>query len=194
MAFDFEAFLKNNKSKGLTSEEWLALSRYAAACKEGAIVEIGSFRGNSAMALGHGVVMSPEQPGARVFCVEPHEPFTGIYGGKFGPQDRGEFYRKMLDTGFFDRIALINLRSAEAAAGWTRPIGLLFIDGDHSLEGVRRDAELWLPRLIVGGIVAFDDAKDPSIGPSQVAEDLIGSGRWELVEEVGKILFLRKSR
>ncbi len=38
-----------------------------------------------------------------------------------------------------------------------RPIELLFIDGDHTLEGVRRDLELYAPLLADDGLVAFHD-------------------------------------
>jgi predicted O-methyltransferase YrrM len=37
------------------------------------------------------------------------------------------------------------------------PLDVLFIDGDHSYEGVRRDYELYAPLLRPGGIVAFHD-------------------------------------
>jgi len=36
-------------------------------------------------------------------------------------------------------------------------IDLLFIDGDHSLEGVKRDIEHWVPHVREGGLVLFHD-------------------------------------
>jgi hypothetical protein len=36
------------------------------------------------------------------------------------------------------QVCVVQLTSTEAAAGWSKPIVLLFIDGDHSYEGVRR--------------------------------------------------------
>jgi cephalosporin hydroxylase len=38
-----------------------------------------------------------------------------------------------------------------------RSIDFLFIDGDHSYEGVRRDFELYAPLVGHGGIIAFHD-------------------------------------
>jgi cephalosporin hydroxylase len=40
-----------------------------------------------------------------------------------------------------------------------RPVDFLFIDGDHSYEGVKRDFELWSPLVRSGGIIAFHDMK-----------------------------------
>jgi predicted O-methyltransferase YrrM len=80
-----EAFLEFLSShKGMVSvEEGLALNRYAAGCAGGDIVEIGSFRGKSSVALAEGALRST----VRVFCIDPHTEFTGVYGGKFGPKD-----------------------------------------------------------------------------------------------------------
>lgn len=39
----------------------------------------------------------------------------------------------------------------------TRPVDFLFIDGDHSYDGVRADFELYAPLVRPGGLVAFHD-------------------------------------
>jgi glycosyltransferase involved in cell wall biosynthesis len=181
------AFLSSYKG-GVSVEEGLALSRYAADCAGGDIVEIGSFRGKSAVALATGAIQSR----VRVFCIEPHAEFTGVYGGKFGPQDRGAFYQVMLQTASFEKVALINLPSREAARAWCRPIGLLFVDGDHSFRGVKGDFDAWDPHVCLGGIIAFDDATDPAVGPANLIEQILASGRYAALETVGKVRFLRK--
>lgn len=38
-----------------------------------------------------------------------------------------------------------------------RPVDFLFIDGDHSYEGVRKDFEMYSPLVRNGGIIAFHD-------------------------------------
>lgn len=48
-------------------------------------------------------------------------------------------------------------RAAVQAALVGRPIDLLFIDGDHSLAGVRADFELYAPLVRPGGLIAFHD-------------------------------------
>jgi predicted O-methyltransferase YrrM len=40
-----------------------------------------------------------------------------------------------------------------------RPVDFLFIDGDHSYEGVKRDFELWSPLVRPGGLIAFHDMR-----------------------------------
>jgi predicted O-methyltransferase YrrM/2-polyprenyl-3-methyl-5-hydroxy-6-metoxy-1,4-benzoquinol methylase len=184
---DLPAFLANYRG-GVSVEEGVALCRYAADCVGGDVVEIGSFRGKSAVALATGAALS----GVQVYCIEPHAEFTGVYGGKFGPQDRGAFYQVMLQTGLFDRVALVNLPSRDAARAFRRPIGLLFIDGDHRYPGVRSDFEAWDPYVGLGGIVAFDDATDPAVGPAHLIVEILAAGRYVPVESVGKVRFFRK--
>ena len=48
------------------------------------------------------------------------------------------------------------LESARALLGG-RKLDLLFIDGDHRYEGVRKDFEMYSPLVRAGGIVAFHD-------------------------------------
>jgi predicted O-methyltransferase YrrM len=43
-----------------------------------------------------------------------------------------------------------------------RVVDFLFVDGDHSYEGVKRDFELYSPLVREGGIVAFHDVATPA--------------------------------
>jgi predicted O-methyltransferase YrrM len=181
--------------EGMISErEAGLLCRLASEPRPGAIVEIGSWRGKSAIAMALGAMRRPAETRPLVYCIEPHAGFTGVYGGKFGPQDRTAFFRAMLESGCAEAVALVNLPSLAAARAWQAPIGLLFIDGDHSEAGVQADVEAWAPHAIAGGIVAFDDAKDEKIGPAKAIARLIASGDYERIDAEGKIVVLRKMR
>ena len=173
--------------EGMISEvEAEALMRLAAEVPaEACIVEVGSYRGRSttALALGAG--------GAPVYAIEPHESFSGLYGGEFGPADRRAFFANLLRAGVVEKVRLVNLSSEVASEGWARPIGLLWLDGDHTVEGVRRDYEAWARYLRPGGLVAFHDALDPQDGPAQTIERLLGEG-FERVAAVGALVALRR--
>lgn len=47
-----------------------------------------------------------------------------------------------------------------------RKLDLLFIDGDHSYQGVKRDFEMYAPLVRRGGIVGFHDIVPPASDPS----------------------------
>ncbi|MBY0565186.1 MAG: class I SAM-dependent methyltransferase [Hyphomonadaceae bacterium] len=176
----------------ITGEEAQLLHRLAAELEAGCIVEIGSWRGKSAIAMAMGARLQPPDRRSIVYCVEPHAEFIGLYGGRFGPDDRKAFFEAVLRADCADAVALINLPSAAAGRAWSQPIGMLFIDGDHSVEGVKADVELWTPFLVDGGYIVFDDALDPEAGPAHAIARLLASGRYARACAAGKVVALQK--
>jgi hypothetical protein len=181
-----------DKTQGMiTLEEAALLYTLAKELSAGCIVEVGSYRGRSTVALGRGSIDGNRVP---VYAIEPHEEFTGALGGKFGPEDRGAFYQAMLETGCYAIVRLVNLSSEIVAPNWTKEIGLLWIDGDHTYEGVKRDFECWLPHLISDAIIAFDDSLHPELGPKRLIHELTAGKQFKKTELVGKITVLRRRR
>jgi predicted O-methyltransferase YrrM len=160
------------------------LTRLAGEVEEGCIVEIGSWRGMSTIALAKGAHVP-------VYAIEPHEQFVGVLGGVFGPDDRRAFFENLLEAGVVEQVRLVNLSSEVVTPGWQLPVGLLWIDGDHRYEAVKRDFMCWEPHL--RGLVAFHDAIQETLGPFQLIEELLTDG-YELVEHVQGTKVLRRSR
>lgn len=61
--------------------------------------------------------------------------------------------------------------SADVASEWDEPIDFIYIDGDHSLEGIYTDVYSWINKVKVGGILAGHDYKD---GPKSGMKDFFG--------------------
>jgi predicted O-methyltransferase YrrM len=176
-------------AEGMTNIEGCEmLYNFAREARGGCIVEVGSYRGRSAVALGKGSLDGHRVP---VYAIEPHAEFVGERGGVFGPADRAAFYQAMLRTGCYEVVRLVNLSSENVAPNWSQPIRMLFIDGDHSEQGVRRDWNCWSPKLTADAVVAFDDAKWP--GPAKLIEELLRSG-WQKIDERGEITVLRRNQ
>ena len=134
-----------------------------------AIVEIGTFRGRSTTALALGSMLGARN---RVFAVDPHEEFTGVFGGRFGPEDQAALYRNIVRTGIGDLVAVVSRPSRDAACSWTdKNIGLLWIDGDHRYEAVSTDYNAWSRFVVAGGTVAFHDRCAP--GVAQLIDQLV---------------------
>ncbi len=144
----------------------------------GAIVEIGSYRGRSTIALALGA-----RDGARpvVHAVDPHAPHIGVMGGVYGPTDGGAMAANLRRCGVARDVRCLATSSLEAAASWHGPIGLLWIDGDHRLDAVAADVAAWTPFLRPDGVLALHDARRPGLGPTRVVERLLASGAWRLV-------------
>lgn len=125
------------------------------------IVEIGSYRGRSSVALSLGAIMNNNN---RVLAIDPHYNFVGILGGQFGPDDQDEFYKNIANSGVGKVVSLISLPAVDAAKAWSKKnVGLLWIDGDHRYSSVRADYEAWVPYLVDRGIIAFHDSNIPDV-------------------------------
>jgi predicted O-methyltransferase YrrM len=138
----------------LSDEQGCALFRAAAATTgKGHIVEIGSWKGRSTTWLAAGGRLA----GTKVFAVDPH---VGSHEDS-SAATLAEFRNNLARVGIADHVEPLVMTSSEAARVVEGGVELLFIDGDHSYDAVRRDADVWLPRLVEGGVVMFHD-----VGPT----------------------------
>jgi predicted O-methyltransferase YrrM len=172
----------------ISFQEAVCLYELARKVRSGCILEIGSYRGRSTVFLGKGSLDGANIP---VFAIDPHATFTGILGGIFGSGDRAIFYRTMLANDCSEIVSLINLSSEFFSNQWKSPVSLLWIDGDHSYEGVRRDFYCWEPHLLPEAFIAFDDALDPNLGPFRLIDELVKSMKYQKLACVGKVVVLK---
>ena len=66
---------------------------------------------------------------------------------------------------------MVNTKAAEHMDGKT--IRFLFIDGDHTKNGVQKDIELFFPLLTKGSIVVFDDYFEGFPGLIAAVDDML---------------------
>lgn len=78
------------------------------------------------------------------------------------PDSHARVYRRLLQRG--QRLTCLqadshNLHTLERVKKWLRgrQFDFLFIDGDHSYDGVKQDYEMYAPLVHAGGLVAFHD-------------------------------------
>ena len=128
----------------------------------GVIVEIGSWKGRSTICLARG---SRAGSGTRVYAIDPHTDY------RFG-----EFKENIERAGVADLVVPIASLSQPAAADFSEPIELLWIDGSHEYELVRQDFERWVPKVIEGGWVAMHDTTWIE-GSRRVADELLYRSR-----------------
>lgn len=101
-----------------------------------------------------------------------------------------------------DKIQFVRATGEQAAAEFKRDQRLqfefVFIDGDHSYEGLRKDWEAWAPLIARGGMVALHDSRSTATRDLQDAGSCIFTRevirrdkRFELIEEVDSLSVLR---
>jgi len=140
----------------LADEEAMLLYDLAAACTAGCIVEIGSWQGKSTVCLAFGAA-DGHRP--RVYAIDPHQGSPEVFGT--GRDTFAGFQANLERAGVSDLVTPLVQEAATAAATFDQPIGLLFIDGDHSAAAVWKDFELWGAKVINGGIIALHDTTMP---------------------------------
>lgn len=87
----------------------------------------------------------------------------------------------------------LSMSSADAAAYLIEPIAFCFIDGDHTKGGIETDLELWPPKIIPGGLLAFHDygsAHEPAI--KTAVDEWQEAMNWEVVGRVGTLIGFRR--
>ena len=139
----------------LSTVEMGLLYDLAKNCKgNGVIVEIGSWKGKSTICLSKG---SKRGNQVKIYAIDPH---TGDSKqrerlGKVWTFE--EFERNIKSVEDDDVVIPIVKTSEEAAENFKEPVELIFIDGAHEYELIKLDFNLWFPKVIEGGIMAFHD-------------------------------------
>ena len=147
------------------AEGWLTraqaerLWRAAAAMRAGGrLVEIGSFRGRSAI-----VLASAAPEGSAVVCIDPH------LGSDRGPQelrpdhalgedDHAAFRANLARAGVAGLVHHVRERSEAAHGAVPGAIDVLFVDGAHRYGPARADLRDWGAKVAPGGRLLVHDA------------------------------------
>ncbi len=116
------------------------------------VVEIGSARGRSTCFMGKAL---KENGRGRLYAIDPH---TKTAWNDEDSVDTFEILHANISTlGLDDVVEVVRDTSDNVARSWQRRIDLLFIDGDHSYEGARRDWDLFSPFVQPFGSIIFHD-------------------------------------
>jgi len=156
---------------------------------KGVIVEIGSYKGKSTVWLARG---SKAGNKIKVYAIDPH---TGNpeHKKRFGKIWTFEEFKKNIKYAKVDDIVIpIVKTSEEAAKNFDKPVELIFIDGNHEYKFVKLDFEMWFPKVVNGGIMAFHDTIGWP-GPKKVVEEFVyKSKKFRNVKFIDSITFGEK--
>ncbi len=107
-----------------------------------------------------------------------------------------EFRATVDKAGLAETVVPIVAPSIVAARDWVTPLGMVFIDGGHSLEAALRDYRSWSTHVVKGGILAihdiFPDPKQGGQAPYTIWKRAVASGLFEELPIVGTLGVLRR--
>lgn len=139
---------------GTTSDHECRLLYYLArqSPRQGAIVEIGAFKGKSTAWLAE----AARKSGQPLISIDPH--LQGTFD---------DFRQTVERFNLCDVATLHRALSHEIGRNWSQPIAFLWVDGGHDYDIVRQDIDDFAPHLLPGGYAAFDDV-NPQTFPGVV--------------------------
>ena len=169
----------------------------------GPILEIGSYCGKSTLYLSKGASSNNQF----VYTVDHHS------GSEEHQLDEEYFDKEIYDikekrvNSFPLLIENINLfgvqnivpiisDSSELSSKWSSKLGMVFIDGGHSLESALNDYNSWEPKILSGGALIIHDIyerpEDGGQAPFEIYKKALRNS-YKLHERVDTIVCLVKS-
>lgn len=189
----------------LSSVEGEALYGYALeACSGRPCLEIGSYCGKSTVYLG----AACKTQNSVLYAVDHHrgseehqlgEAYhdADLYDAGEGIVDSFKEFRRTLKRAELESHVIPIVASSQVASRyWATPLGMVFIDGGHSLDAALTDYRCWAPAIAAGGILAIHDIfPDPAEGgqaPYTIWKLALASGLFDELPIVGTLGFLRR--
>lgn len=188
-------------------EDELPLFKKYAALTKNIIVEIGAGYGASAL-----MFLLYKQPKVKLYSIDRFtmEEYTKPPLGANKPpqaktcQDNVKQALSIFQKDkHYNDWQLIVRDSHDVSENWKKEIDLLFIDGDHSYEGVARDFNNWFSFVRAGGIIFLHDSrrlpsasKDKFLrgwqGPTKLARELKKRKDIELIDQAFSLTVWKK--
>ncbi len=160
---------------------------------QGDVVEIGSWQGRSTSFLARAVENSKN---GKFYAIDHFNGNVGkekcyVVNNKDLSDLKENFISNINKIGLSNSVNLLDMPNEEAEV-IIRDIKIrfLFIDGDHTEEGVEKDIALFFPKLMAGSIVVFDDFSEGFPGVIKAVDNLINRQKFSRIMSYRKTLVL----
>jgi len=119
------------------------------------LAEIGSFQGGSSCCLAAGIMGK----NSVLHCIDT------FMADNMNAENRRDTYTVFCENTqpYSDVIRVHKGYSYDVADEFTEPLDLLFVDGDHSWEGVTTDLKLYAPKMKNGAVLVMHDTAYPPV-------------------------------
>lgn len=131
-----------------------AICKYASGALKA--VEIGVYEGMNTVNIASAIADK-----GTLYGIDPF--FKGRIGISYGKSITESFLSK---KGVRAKVKLIEKLSFDAIDEVPDELDFIFIDGDHSYEGIKRDWADWSAKLKIGGHIALHDTSVPEHDPT----------------------------
>lgn len=164
-----------------TTPEWACelLAEYAQYVNpDHAIVEIGVFKGRTLCYMAQGAKAGR---GATVYGIDPWQSLPGNGKHKTTIEKAQEVVDRCAPT----NTILIEGFSTDVAEWWDKPVGMMYIDGNHNYEPVLADIHAWSKHVKTGAYIIFDDYENTHPGVMRAVDKAVKAGTLTALFLVG---------
>ena len=156
----------------------------------GWLIDLGTYQGRSAMVLIQGSLGSRGQHKRKIITIDNYT--EGIDAKDPSAGDPPDFWSVRARLKCRGRAHMVYGDVADVPMICQgQDIALVFVDADHTRDGVAACIETWAPLVVSGGLMVFDDYGNdrwPDVKP--VVDELMAG--WEKVGQVGSVAAFRK--
>lgn len=162
-----------------TQAERDSLCRHARGKKR--LMEIGVYEGVTTKALRKVI-----DKDAVIFAVDPFP--RGTFGISM-QEIISQTEVGKVDQGRVEWIRALGNEAGNDSRVGDEPLDFIFVDGDHSWKGIESDWNVWSPRMVVGGVMAFHDSRQSDGADSErfTQEVILADPRFRLIEEIDRL-------
>lgn len=155
------------------------------------IAEIGVFEGFNTREF---ALRSPND--AIIYAIDPF--FKSSMGICYGEIiAKREWKRNKIRN----KIKIIKGFSWDVESSIPDKIDFLFVDGDHTFDGVKKDFDIYKNKMALHGTIALHDARvfntgwtNHDWGPVRLVKEVVQkNNEWKIVEEIDSLVFLQRS-
>lgn len=171
-----------------TNREKALIKKYARLSKKA--VEIGVYEGVNTINI-----LDSMEPEGTLYAIDPF--FRGILGISYSKLIAERAVKK---RGFSKKIQFIRKLSHEAVNDVPDELDFIFIDGDHSWDGISKDWKDWSKKVKLNRFIGLHDTSVPPHDPSVAnlgsckffKEYIIKDPRFKLCETVDSLNILQR--
>jgi predicted O-methyltransferase YrrM len=186
-------------------DEGLALHDAALSVEvDGPFLEVGSYCGKSGVYIG----AAAQERGRVLFALDHHRGSEENQAGwewhepdlvdpEIDKMDTLPIFRRTIyNAGLEGTVVALVGDSPTVGGVWATPLALLFIDGGHGHDPAHRDYELWVPHVVIGGLLLIHDVfPNPDDGgrpPYEIYCRAMESGAFREISAVGSLRVLER--
>jgi len=135
--------------------------------------EIGTYEGLNSLNILNGLDIK------KLYLIDPYDS-TGNIGGMKLTKEQADHIRDIAHSRlerFADKIVWIDKKSEDAIDDIEDDLDFVYVDGDHRYQTVKKEIELYYPKIKDGGLMAFHDydAPDENNGVVQAVEEFFNN-------------------